>query len=316
MTAKLKLLQNGRLSPYLEQRLAQQYDVHFLEHEPDARAFLLAHGHEFVALATSVQAGADKTLFDALPNLRVVSSFGVGFDKLDLNIARERGIAIGYTPDVLSDCVADLAFGLLIDVARSLSASDRFVRRGEWLQHNFPLTTRVSGKNIGVLGLGRIGRAIAKRASGFDMAVRYHNRSPVADVEYVYEADLVTLPRWSDFLVIAAPGGASTEHIVSTDVLTALGPQGFVINIARGSVIDERALVEALEQNRIAGAALDVFEHEPNVPAELLNRDNVVLLPHVGSGTVETRQAMADRVLDNLTAFFEHGKVISSPLTL
>ena len=297
--------------PALETALATEYDVHQLWKEPDQAAFLAAHGSEFVGLATSARWGADAALIAALPNLKVITSFGVGYDTIDINVAAKRGIPVGYTPDVLNDCVADIAFGLLIDVARGISASERFVRRGEWERGAFPLQTRVSGKRLGILGLGRIGRAIAKRASGFEMDVRYHNRRRVEDVVFTYEASLAALARWADFLVVASAGGPETRHLVSEDVLNALGPQGFLINIARGSVIDETALVDALVNKKIAGAGLDVFENEPQVPEALLTLDNVVLLPHIASGTHETRQAMADLTLANLRSFFSEGRLLT-----
>ena len=297
--------------PALETALAQEFDVHQLWKEPDQAAFLSEHGSEFVGLATSARWGADAALIDALPNLKVITSFGVGYDTIDVAAATKRGIPVGYTPDVLNDCVADIAFGLLIDVARGISASERFVRRGDWQRGAFPLQTRVSGKRLGILGLGRIGRAIAKRASGFDMDVRYHNRRRVEDVAFTYEASLTDLARWADFLVVASAGGPETRHLVSADVLNALGQDGFLINIARGSVIDEAALVDALVDKKIAGAGLDVFENEPRVPEALLTLDNVVLLPHIASGTRETRQAMADLTLANLRSFFAEGRLLA-----
>jgi hydroxypyruvate reductase len=309
MTERSRVLQAGRLMPPLEAALGERYEVHRLWEEPDRQAFLTARGNEFVGLATSAQHGADAALIDALPSLRVISSFGVGLDKLDLRAAKRRGVVVGYTPDVLNDCVADLALGLLIDTARGISAADRYVRRGEWQRGNFPLMTRVSGKRLGIFGLGRIGRAIAERASGFAMTVRYTNRSPVSGVSYDYEPSLVELARWSDFLVIAAAGGAATRHLVSAAVLDALGPTGFLVNVSRGTVIDEAALVAALVKQRIAGAGLDVFEDEPNVPKALLALDNVVLLPHVASGTKETRKAMADLVLTNFERYFAEGRL-------
>ena len=308
---KPRILQIGRLMGSLESALANDFDVHLLANEKNSKAFLGRHGAEFVGMATSARFGADEPLMQALPNLKVIGNFGVGFETIDIDAARRRGIRVSNTPDVLTDCVADLAIGLMIDVARGLSAADRFVRRGDWQRGAFPLATRVSGKRLGVLGLGRIGRAIAKRAAGFDMAIGYHNRKPVADVPYRYENTLPDLARWADFLVIAAAGGPSTRRIVSREVLDALGPKGYLINIARGSVVDEPALVEALVGKRIAGAALDVFEDEPNVPAALLALDHVVLLPHIASGTVETRQAMADLVLENLRSFFRDGKLLT-----
>jgi lactate dehydrogenase-like 2-hydroxyacid dehydrogenase len=218
---------------------------------------------------------------------------------------------VGNTPDVLNDCVADLALGLIIDVARGIGASERYLRRGQWPQAPYPLQRKVSGKRVGIVGLGRIGKAIARRAEAFDLALRYHNRRPVADTTMTYEPVLNELARWADFLVVIVPGGASTHHLIDAGVLEALGPEGYLINVARGSVVDEPALVRALTERRIAGAALDVFEHEPQVPAALMALDNVVLVPHIGSATVETRAAMAQRVFDNLQSFFATGRVIS-----
>jgi lactate dehydrogenase-like 2-hydroxyacid dehydrogenase len=270
-----------------------------------------------VGLVTSAAVGADATLLAALPKLRVISSFGVGLDKLDVAAARERGIAVGYTPDVLNDCVADLAFGLMLDAARGMSAADRFVRRGGWVGAGtpatapFPLGRKVSGARLGIVGMGRIGRTIALRSSGFEMQVRYHTRRPVADVPWPHEPVLTELARWADYLVLITAGGAATRHLVDAAVLDALGPDGFLVNVSRGTVVDEAALVRALVDKRIAGAGLDVFEKEPFVPTELFALDNVVLLPHIASGTQETRQAMADRTFDNLQGFLREGRMVS-----
>jgi lactate dehydrogenase-like 2-hydroxyacid dehydrogenase len=310
-----RILQHGRLSPYLEQALAAQYELHPLYDEADPAAYLRDHGSEYTALATSARFGADRALMTAMPNLKVISSLGVGYETFDLACARERGIQIGYTPDVLNDCVADTALGLLMDVARQFSASDRYVRRGEWPKAPYPLSTRVSGKRLGIVGLGRIGRVVARRASGFDMDIRYHNRNLVADVPYTYEPTLKGLAEWADFLVVISAGGAATRHLISADVMRALGPDGFLINVSRGSVVDEQALVKALQTGQIAGAGLDVYEDEPNVPPALFALDNVVLLPHVASGTHETRRAMADRVLSNFAGYFATGVVpVAVPL--
>jgi hydroxypyruvate reductase len=306
---KPRLLQHGRLMPALESQLTAEFDVHPLWNEANPTDFLAAHGAEFIGLVTSARVGADAALINALPSLKVISSFGVGYETLDIEAAKRRGVVVSNTPDVLNDCVADLAFGLLIDISRGMSAGDRFVRRGDWERNGFPLTTRVSGKRLGVLGLGRIGQAIAKRSTGFDMEVRYHSRRPVADVSWGYEASAAALADWADFLVVACAGGPSTRHLVSDEVLAALGPKGFLINISRGTVIDEQALVQALAGKRIAGAALDVFENEPHVPAELMSLDNVVLLPHVASGTHETRKAMSDLVVSNLRSYFVRGQL-------
>ena len=309
---KARVLQNGRLLPALERVLHDEFAAHRLAEEPDPGAFLAGHGGEFSALVTSARFGADAAMMAAMPALKAICSFGVGYDTIDIDAARRHGIAVSNTPDVLNDCVADIAFGLLIDVARGISASDRFVRRGDWLKGAFPLQTRVSGKRLGILGLGRIGQAIAKRATGFDMEVRYHNRHPVIGTPYAYETTLKGLAQWSDFLVVASAGGADTRHLVSADVIAALGPTGYLINIARGSVIDETALVDALANKRIAGAGLDVFEDEPNVPEALFTLNNVVLLPHVASGTRETRQAMADLTLANLRSFLAGGALLTA----
>ena len=308
---KPRILQNGRLLPAVEAALAKDFDVHGLWAESDPAAFLAAQGGSFVGLVTSARNGADAALINALPQLKVISSFGVGYDSIDVAAAHARGVVVGNTPDVLNDCVADLAWGGLIDVARGLSEADRFLRRGDWLNGQFRLATRVSGKRLGILGLGRIGRSIAHRGLGFDMEVRYHSRKPVGGAPYTYEASAIALAEWADFLVVAVAGGAQTRHLVSADVLQALGPEGYLVNISRGTVIDEPALVDALVHRRIAGAALDVFENEPVVPSALLALDNVVLLPHISSGTHETRKAMGDLTVANLRSYFDTGKLLT-----
>ena len=315
MTERIQLLQHGPLMPWLEQELQRHYAVTALHQQADGPAFLRDQGHRFQALVTSARFGADAALIDRLPALRVISSFGVGYETIDVDAAARRGIPVGYTPDVLNDCVADTAFGLVIDVARRFSEADRFVRRGDWPGGPFPLSTRVSGKRLGIVGLGRIGRVVARRATGFDMDVRYHNRRPLAEVAYRHEPSLTALAAWADFLVVVAAGGPGTRHLVSAEVLRALGPKGFLVNVARGSVVDEAALISALQTGGIAGAGLDVYADEPQVPEALRALDNVVLLPHVASATHETRRAMAERVLDNLAGFFATGTVpVAVPL--
>ena len=247
---------------------------------------------------------------DALPNLKVISSFGVGFDPYDESYITGRKIRLGYTPDVLNDCVADLAFALLLDCARQVSASDRYVREGRWVTEGiFPLGVQVSGKRLGIVGLGRIGMEIAERAKGFRMDVIYHNRNPRTDVPYRYVESLIELAKQSDFLVIATPGGPSNAKLINQEVLEALGPEGYLINIARGVVVDEDALVAALQSRTIAGAGLDVFVNEPHVPEALFELDNVTICPHIASATIETRGAMRDLAIENFIHFSKHGEV-------
>jgi lactate dehydrogenase-like 2-hydroxyacid dehydrogenase len=299
------LIQQGALSPALQARLQEKYQTQQLPGPGAERdAFLAANGKGWEAIATNAGYGCDAQLASSLPDLRVVSSLGVGLDKFDLPALTERGIVVGYTPEVLNDAVADLAFALLLALSRRIVAADGFVRRGDWPSKQFPIATQVAGKKLGILGLGRIGSVVARRASGFDMEVRYHNRSPVADSPFVHESTASGLAAWADFLVIVTAGGPQTRHLVSREVLDALGPQGYLINVSRGPVVDEAALIEYLQQKRIAGAGLDVFEKEPQVPEALRQLDNVVLSPHIGSQTEETRAAMAQRVIDNLEAYF------------
>jgi len=308
---KPTVLQLGPLLPLVEKGLAANYTHLNLAGAADARSFLAENGPRIDALASSGRNGVNAALIDACPNLRLIAHFGVGYDNVDVEHARKRGVVVSNTPDVLTDCVADLAIAMLIDAARGISAGDRYVRAGRWPKGPMPLATKVTGKRMGIVGLGRIGRAIAARAEGFDMEIRYHNRRQVPDAPWGYERTLEDLARWCDFLVVATSGGEATRGLVSAAVLEALGPEGFLVNIARGSVVDEPALVEALVAKRIAGAGLDVFADEPNVPGELLALDNVVLTPHIASATTDTRAAMGQLVLDNLAAFFETGRVLT-----
>ncbi len=316
---KPSVLQALPLTPWLDGQLRAAYQVTDLPPAGTARdEFLATRGSEFEALVTSAAAGASKALIDALPRLRVISSFGVGLDKIEPAHAAARGIPVGYTPDVLNDCVADLAFGLMLSIARRIPEGDGYVRAGRWTAQPpvaFPLGRRVSGARLGIVGLGRIGRTIARRSAGFEMEVRYHARRVVADAPWPHEPSLHELARWSDFLVVITAGGAGTRHLIDEGVLEALGPQGFLINVSRGTVVDEAALVRALQEKRIGGAALDVFEHEPQVSPELLNLANVVMVPHIASATVQTRQAMGQLVLDNLASFFATGRVqVAAPI--
>lgn len=266
---------------------------------------------EVEAAITSSRYGITNAQMDAMPRVRAIVHFGVGYETTDVEYARTRGIVVSNTPDVLTDCVADLAVGGLIDVLRRMSAADRFVRRGDWLDGQFPLATKVTGKRVGILGLGRIGRAIAHRLEGFDARLSYHSRHQVPDVPYTYADSPAALAAGVDVLVVATSGGPATAGLVSRSVLASLGPTGYLVNIARGSVVDEPALVEALTTGTIAGAALDVFADEPTVPAELLTMDTVVLLPHIASATVETREAMGDLAFRNLREFLAKGTLLT-----
>jgi len=311
-SSRPRILQFGKLPlPQLDADLARSYDVHLLSAEPDPQRFLATQGAQFEILVTSAAMGVPASVIDAMPNLRLVSSFGVGFDSLDKASILRRGARVGYTPGVLDDCVADMAFALLLDAMRGLSAADRFVRRGDWARQRFGIQTRASGKRLGIFGMGRIGGAVARRAAGFDMPVAYHNRRPVDGSPYLYQPSLLELARWADLLVVTAAGGDGTRHLVNDEVLHALGPRGFLVNVARGSVVDEAALARALCEGRIAGAGLDVFEDEPHPLPDLLALDNVVLAPHVASGTHETRRAMADLVLQNIEAFLATGRPLA-----
>ena len=273
--------------------------------KPAAHVRALAHfGHSKV----------DAKLMDALPKLELISNFGVGVDQIDLEAAKKRGITVTNTPDVLNDCVADCAMSLVLNTLRKLPQSEAYLRAGKWPTGGpYPLCTSVGGKTLGVLGLGRIGEAIAKRAQAFGMKIRYHNRNK-KNVPYPYDADLVTLAKNSDVLVIVTPGGAGTAKLVNAKVLDALGPQGYVVNVARGSVVDELVLLKYLQEKKIAGAGLDVFEHEPKVPAEFYALDNAVLYPHVASATAETRKAMGDLQVENLQLHFA-GKPVKTPIS-
>jgi lactate dehydrogenase-like 2-hydroxyacid dehydrogenase len=248
----------------------------------------------------------------ALPHLGAVVNFGVGYDTTDVDAAAARNVVVSNTPDVLTDCVADTAVGLVIDVMRQFSASDRYVRAGRWpVEGNYPLTRQVSNKRVGIIGLGRIGSAIAARLKAFGCVISYHNRRQIGGSPYRYVGSRVELARDVDVLIVAAAGGDGTRKLVSGEVIEALGADGYLVNIARGSVVDEDALVDALVGGRLAGAGLDVFENEPVVPKALLELDNVVVLPHVASGTIETRAAMEDLTLRNLDSFLKSGQLLT-----
>lgn len=265
------------------------------------------------AIAASGESKVPATLVQQLPALEMISVFGVGYDGVDVPAARARGIPVTNTPDVLTDDVADLGVALMLAVARRIPQADKFVRANLWPKGPLPLSRKVSGARLGVVGLGRIGQAIATRAESFGMSIAYTTRTQKAGCAYTYYPDAEALARAVDFLIVITPGGAATRGLIDAKVLAALGPEGYLINVARGSVVDQQALVHAVTTGGIAGAALDVFEDEPNVPAELRSHDNVVLTPHMASGTWQTRRAMAQLAFDNLQAHFS-GKPLLTPL--
>ena len=265
------------------------------------------------AIAASGESKVGRDLMARMPALEIISVFGVGYDGIDVAAARERGIHVTHTPNVLNDEVADLALALMLAVARRIPQVDRYVRDGKWKQGPAPLARKVSGARLGIVGLGRIGNAIAKRAEAFDMSIAYTSRQPKADSSYRYFPTPVALAAEVDFLVVITPGGAATRKLINAEVLTALGSQGYLINVARGSVVDEAALVAALKSGTILAAGLDVFANEPSVPDELKSMQNVVLLPHIGSASVVTRNAMDQLVVDNLKNWFA-GKAPLTPV--
>ncbi|WP_282606354.1 2-hydroxyacid dehydrogenase [Pelagibius sp. Alg239-R121] len=285
--------------------LDARFSLHRLWEATDQDALFAAHADSIRAVATRGDLGADAALMKRLPNLEMISCFGVGVDGIDLEYARSASIKVANTPDVLTDDVADMGVALLLAAARRIPQGDVHVRSGAWLENAMGLTSRVSGKRLGVLGMGRIGAALAKRMRGFDMTIAYHNRSRRDDIDAAYMESPQALAAASDFLVITTAGGDGTRHIVDGSVLEALGPEGVLVNISRGSTVDEEALIDALAQRRIGGAGLDVFAAEPDMDRRLLDFENVVVQPHHASGTVETRKAMGKLVLDNLIAHFD-----------
>lgn len=306
------------LQPLLEgemDQLEQSYNVLRLWEANDPIALIKKHVYDIQAiLSTYNSSGVSERLISALPNLEVIVQFGVGFDNIDLAAAKTRGIAVTNTPDVLTDDTADVAMYLMLNVARRAVEADMFVRVGRWQSGAMPLSTSISGKTVGIVGLGQIGRAIARRSAAFNTNIVYHSRSK-KDVDYTYYEDLEKMANDSDFLIVACAGGPETQNLITHKILEALGPNGFLINIARGSVVNEDDLMIALKNQTIAGAGLDVFANEPDVPEEMVKMDNVVLSPHVGSATIETRSKMGQLVIDNLNAYFE-GQPLLTPVKI
>jgi len=305
----IDVLAVAKLSPFFAEPLGAQYQVHDRLHETDPQAFA-ALAPRIRAIAASGESKVGAELIAKLPALEIISVMGVGYDGIDVAAAKARGVVVTHTPGVLNDDVADLALALMLAVARAIPQADRYVRDGRWEASGpMPLARKLSGARLGLVGMGRIGQAIAQRALAFRMEVAYTARSEKDDLPYTFHATPQALAAESDFLVVITPGGAATRKLIDASVFEALGPKGCVINVARGSVIDETALIDALERGVIAGAGLDVFEDEPRVPARLKALPNVVLTPHIGSATNETRRAMAELAFANL-----HAKLAGKPL--
>jgi len=288
----------------LETGLDEAYEVHRLYRAESRDALLGEVASQVRGIVTGGSLGVPHAIMEALPALEIIAINGIGTDAVDLDRARQRGIRVTSTPNVLTDDVADMAMGLLLATLRQLCTGDRFVRAGQWPTGKMALARKVTGKRLGILGLGRIGRAIARRAQAFDMLIAYTDVCSFEDVPYRFMPTLQSLAEVSDVLVVAASGGSGSQGIINERVLNALGPEGILINVARGSVVDEPALVAALVDGRLGGAGLDVFADEPSVPEALWGLNNVVLQPHQASATVETRLAMGELVLANLAAHF------------
>lgn len=310
---EIHVLTTGRPMAHVADRLSAAFVVHNLGQADDPAELLKAIAPKVRAVATAGSAGADAALIDSLPALELIAHFGVGYDPVDVVAAARRGVVVTNTPDVLTEEVADTAMGLLLMTVRELSAAERWLRAGRWSAEGpYRLTpASLQGRRLGIFGFGRIGKAIARRAEAFGMTIAYHNRRPVEDVSYPYFETLEGLAAAVDTLMVVAPGGPATFHKVDAKVLSALGENGILVNVGRGSVVDEAALVTALRERTILGAGLDVFEDEPRVHPGLLEMEGTVLLPHVASASIPTRRAMGDLQVDNLLSWFRQ----SRPLT-
>lgn len=309
----VEILSVGPMYPASLEAMERDFTVHKLWQAKDKPALLDQVRDRIRGIQSFGPWCTEAKLIDELPRLEIVANVGVGVDAIDLDAAKRRGVIVTNTPEVLNDCVADLAMGLTVATLRRISLGDRYVRAGSWFKGALPYGYKVGGKTMGILGYGRIGKAIAKRAEAFGMRIVYNGRKPQAGVAHKYYASLTEMARDCDVLMVICPGGAATHHIVNAEVLKALGPKGTLINVARGSVVDEQALVKALADGSLGAAGLDVFESEPKVPEALFGMDQVVLQPHVGSSTHETRKAMGDLTVDNLRAHFS-GKPALTPV--
>jgi len=281
--------------------LEERFTVHRLYEQQDQTEFLQANGKNIRAIAGG---SVDAQLMDALPNLEIISNFGVGYDSIDTDAAKARNIRVTNTPDVLNDAMAEITIGLMICLARQIPQAERYLRAGKWPKSAFGLQSELTGKTVGIAGLGRIGKEVATRCQAMKMRVVYYGRNRQNNVPYTYYDNLKEMARDVDWLVVLTPGGEGTKNLIDRNILTALGPQGMLVNVSRGSVVDEPVLIQMLQKKQIGGAALDVFADEPNVPDALIGLDNAVLSPHQGSATHQTRYAMGALVVTNLEAHF------------
>jgi len=312
---KVDVLIYGPMRPILENGFSDQFVVHSAETRADLERLTPDTVAKLRGMAVTYHTvAANKESLARFPKLEIVSSFGVGYDHVDAAYARDHNIMVTNTPDVLTEEVADVAMGLLISTLREFVKADRYVRSGLWQTQNYPLSVgSLRDRKVGIVGMGRIGQAIARRIEASNVPVFYHSRKPAAGVPYEHYPDLIEMAKAVDTLMVIVPGGASTNKMINAEVMKALGPRGVIINVARGSVIDEQALVAALKSGTILAAGLDVFDKEPNVPDELKSMQNVVLLPHIGSASVVTRNAMDQLVVDNLKNWFA-GKPVLTPV--
>lgn len=305
----IEILQTHKLLASCEEALAERYAVHRLHEAADKDGLLADVAQRVRAIAGG---NVDGGLMDRLPKLEIIANFGVGYDTIDTKAARARNIRVSNTPNVLNDAMAEITIGLMIALARRIPQADQYVRQGKWLKASFPLQSELNGKTVGILGLGRIGKEIAVRCQAMRMRVVYHGRHRQELAPFAYYSSLVDMARDSDWLVLVAPGGKSTEKIVSREALEALGPDGRLVNMGRGTLVDEAAMVEMLVSGELGGAALDVFENEPHVPEALFALDNVVLSPHQGSATHQTRNKMGALLVANLDAHFVGEPLLSA----
>ena len=305
--AKTRVLISSPVMPVVVSRIETEFPTVKLYEQKDRDAFLKTHGGEFRAVVAGfAKWSVDDAFMAHFPNLEIISSVGVGYDHVDASAAHKRGVVVTNTPDVLTDEVADVALGLTIATVRRLPQADAYLRAGHWVEKGaFPLTDSLRGKTMGIVGLGRIGKAIAKRARAFGMKIAYHGRNRQEDVKHPYHAELVKMAEAVDILMVVTPGGAGTKHLINAEVIAALGPKGTLINVARGSVVDEAALAKALKSGKLGAAGLDVFEVEPSTPKGLVGLDNVVLLPHVASASVFTRTEMATLTANNILSWLK-----------